>query len=110
MWYGLALAFGGDLLYIFPYSGPDSLDLGNRGFGLILRYYLIWLALDIGILWVPTVFLIDPIIQYIWLETWVGRKMSDKPWSPIVWGLLLATLMFVSVYFDILSYSNPDLA
>jgi hypothetical protein len=103
LWYCLALAFGCDLLYVFPYLGPNSLDLLDQGFALTLRSYSIWLALDIGILWVPTVFLIDPITQYLWLQTRVGQKLSHRPW--ISWALLIMALIFVSVYFDVLSYS-----
>lgn len=100
LWYGLALAFGSDLLYLFPYVGqpeteevfvaPDSLT--------ITQSYFIWLGLDAGILWTPTVFLIDPITRYFWSKTWVGQKFSEQPWPTLAWALLLSALLFVSVY------------
>ena len=107
LWYGLALAFGCDLLLVFPYWGaPTNPELLNHGFTVP---YISWLALDVGLLWIPTMFLIDPITQYFWLQTWIGRKLSDRPWSTIAWGLLIIVIMFVSLGFDALCYYNPAL-
>jgi hypothetical protein len=54
-------------------------------------------------------FLIDPITKYLWLETRIGQILSNQPWSTLAWGILLAALMFVSVYFDALIYRDKEL-
>lgn len=109
LWYALALAWGADLLFVFPYLGPDPLDIQNQGLVGTIKVYAIWLALDIGILAVPTLFLIDPVLQYFWERTKIGRKLSIDPWSKIAWISLLIILLGVSVGFDSLSYYNPNI-
>jgi hypothetical protein len=81
----------------------------NQGFIDTIRSYAIWLALDIGILAVPTLFLIDPVLQYFWERTNIGRKLSIDPWSNVAWIILLIILLGVSVGFDSLSYYNPNI-
>lgn len=97
------------MLYLVPYQGPENLDPGGGGLSVLVKY-LIWLAFDIGILWAPTLFLIDTITRYFGLETRIGKKISNQFGSIMGWGYLVIALVITSVVFDVWTYFGlPDL-
>jgi hypothetical protein len=110
LWYIIALAVGSDLLYSFAYLGAYNLDPGDvLGFIGLLRQYLIWMSVDVAILWIPTLFLMDPIIQGFWHNRLIGQWLENKPWAMAAFTVLIAALVFVSVWIDVLSYTNLNI-
>jgi hypothetical protein len=110
LWYILALAVGSDLLYNFAYLGDYNLNPEDfLSFVGLLRQYAIWMSVNVAILWIPTLFLIDPIIQGFWHNNPIGQWLENKPWAMIAFTVLVAALVFMSVWIDILSYRNPNI-
>jgi hypothetical protein len=110
LWYILALAVGSDLLYSFAYLGAYNLDPEDfLNFVRILRQYAIWMSVDVAILWIPTLFLIDPIIQGFWHNKPIGQWLENKPWAMTAFTVLIAALVFGSVWIDVLSYRNSNI-
>jgi hypothetical protein len=110
LWYILALATRTDLLYTFAYLGDYNLDPEKvLGFAGILSQYAIWMVFNVAILWMPTLFLMNPITQCFWHNTPIGQWLEGKCWFMIAFPVLIAALVFVSVWIDVLSYSNSKI-
>ena len=112
--YFLSLAVMGDLLVVFPYSGPYfDLQQGSVGKNGLLMGYVDWVALDIGLLWVSTVVCLglccsDTVLD-LKLNSWpvvkTSARFTSQKWRAQVPALAcyFTVIVFVgaSIAFDI---------
>lgn len=106
LWYLLTIAVLADVLYAFPGSSDKStLDLTQtRSFGSLLVQYAVWIALDVGILWVPTIMFLDRDLRAFWKRLRIRTIFSSKLVSNIAWVCIIMVLLMVSIVFDLGEY------
>lgn len=95
LWYLLALNIGADLIYTFPATNGAEY-FSDSGVSLsIVIYYIFWILLDLGLLWVPTLIFMDSKSHDTWMEWTIDKRLM----LALRWGIM--SLMFgISVFFD----------
>jgi hypothetical protein len=102
LWYFFSMAVLADLIVLIPVSDGVALftDPHAGGTYIILRY-LLWLLVDLAILWISTLIFIDEHLQHVWQSWDIGNLFKRKQYSRPAWLFLLVLLFTGSVMFDI---------
>jgi hypothetical protein len=105
LWYLLCLNIGVDVIWTFPSGGGEEY-FTSPGVSLsIIVYYIFWILLDFGLLWIPTLIFMDDNIQKMWLKlievlkSRFGKRATGKLMWCLRWGLMVV-LFLISVFFD----------
>jgi hypothetical protein len=100
LWYLLCLNIGVDVIWIFPSGGGEEY-FTSPGVSLsIIVYYIFWILLDFGLLWIPTLIFRDDNIQKMWLKlievlkSRFGKRATGILMWYLRWGVMVALFFF----------------
>ena len=91
---------GVDVIWIFPSGGGEEY-FTSPGVSLsIIVYYIFWILLDFGLLWIPTLIFRDDNIQKMWLKlievlkSRFGKRATGILMWYLRWGVMVALFFF----------------
>jgi hypothetical protein len=100
--YLFSMALGVDLLLAIPTANGHGGISPTTSLGFIMIFYVLWLFLEFGILFVSTFIFLGDDLRDIWSEWFRGKEgMPKKDYSVIGWIVVILILVGISMVFYI---------